>query len=261
MVQTVQTPPKTTREILPIVLRLHPVIRLTEEEFAAFCEQNREVRIERRCTGELEIMSPTKGCTGNYEAEVIMQLGIWTLGDGSGVFFGSSAGFTLSSGAMRSPDASWILKSRLAELTPEDENRFMPMCPDFVVEARSITDRLRIIQDKMDEYMDNGARLGLVVDPSEKRVYAYRPGTNIQIYENPETVSADPELPGFLLNMKGHLEMVGVGKVVSRNDHCHSQKSVATLPDSGFVRSSAAGEPEDRKVQFNVRGGTRFNVG
>ncbi len=203
MVQVVQAPPRTTREILPIVLRFDPVIRLTEEEFATFCEQNREVRIERRCTGELELMSPTKGYTGNHEAEVVMQLGNWARRDGSGVFFGPSAGFTLPNGAMRSPDASWILKLRLAKLTPEDENRFMPICPDFVVEARSNTDRLRILQDKMDEYTENGARLGLLIDPLEKRVHVYRPDASVQIYENPEEVSADPELPSFMLDMKG----------------------------------------------------------
>lgn len=202
MVQAVQAPPRTTRETLPIVLRLHPVIRLTEEEFATLCEQNREVRIERRCTGELELMSPTKGYTGNHEAEVVMQLGNWTRHDGSGVFFGPSAGFTLPNGAMRSPDASWILKSRLAEMTPEDENRFMPICPDFVVEVRSATDRLRILQDKMEEYMENGARLGLLIDPLLKRVHVYRPGARVEVYENQETVSADPELPGFVLNVK-----------------------------------------------------------
>ena len=202
MVQAVQAPPKTTQEILPIVLRLHPVIKLTEEEFATFCEQNREVRIERRCTGELELMSPTKGYTGNHEAEVVMQLGVWARQDGSGVFFGPTAGFTLVNGAMRSPDASWILKSRLAEMTPEDENRFMPICPDFVVEVRSTTDRLSTLQDKMDEYMESGARLGLLIDPLQKRVHIYRPGTRVEVYENPETVSVDPELPGFVLNVK-----------------------------------------------------------
>ncbi len=206
MVQAVQAPPKTrpktTREVLPIVLRLHPVIQLTEEEFATFCEHNREVRIERRRTGELELMSPTKGYTGNHEAEVVMQLGNWTRRDGSGVFFGSSAGFTLPNRAMRSPDASWVLKSRLALMTPEDENRFMPICPDFVVEVRSITDRLRVFQDKMDEYIENGARLGILIDPLEKRVHVYRPGASVQIYDNPETVSADPELPGFVLNIR-----------------------------------------------------------
>lgn len=198
MVQAVQAPART---ILPIVLRLNPVIQLTEEEFATFCEQNREVRIERRCTGELELMSPTKGYTGNHEAEVVMQLGNWARRDGSGVFFGPSAGFTLPNGAMRSPDASWILKSRLAEMTPEDENRFMPICPDFAVEVRSNTDRLRILQDKMDEYMENGARLGLLIDPTEKRVHIYRPGVVVDVYESPEIISAEPELPGFVLNV------------------------------------------------------------
>ncbi len=201
MTQALQAPPRTTREILPIVLKLHPVIDLTEEQFAVFCEQNRELRIERTGTGELELMSPTKGYTGNQNAEIVRQLGNWTRRDRTGTFFDSSAGFTLPNGAMRSPDASWILKTRLAELTPEDENRFMPICPDFVVELRSATDRLRILQNKMDEYVENGAGLGLLIDPLEKRVYVYRPGARVQVHDNPETISADPELPGFILNM------------------------------------------------------------
>ena len=86
-------------------------------------------------------------------------------------------------------------------MTPEDENRFMPICPDFVVEVRSTTDRLRIIQDKMEEYIENGARLGLLIDPLEKRVRVYRPGAVEEVYDNPETVSAEPELPGFVLNV------------------------------------------------------------
>ena len=201
MTQTLHAPPRTTEEILPIVLKLRPLIELSEKEFAAFCEQNREVRIERTRTGELEIMAPVKGYAGNHEAEVVMQLGIWARRDGSGVFFGPSAGFTLPNGAMRAPDASWISKARLAELTLEDEDSFMPICPDFVVELRSTTDRLSVLQNKMEEYMANGARLGLLIDTLERRAYLYRPGASVHIYDAPETISADPELPGFALNM------------------------------------------------------------
>lgn len=202
MTQTLQAPPRTTDEILPIVLKLRPLIDLSEKEFAAFCEQNPEVRIERRCTGELEIMAPVKGYAGNHEAEVVMQLGIWTRRDDSGVFFGPSAGFTLPNGAMRAPDASWISKARLAELTPEDEDSFMPICPDFVVELRSTTDSLGVLRNKMEEYTENGVRLGLLIDPLERRVHVYRPDEPVLVYEDPETVSADPELPGFILNMR-----------------------------------------------------------
>ena len=197
-----QTQVSNATEILPIVLRLSPLIELTEEQFAEFCGLNPELHIERTATGELEIMSPTKGFTGNRNAKITTQLENWTERDGTGLSFGSSMGYTLPNGAIREPDASWVPKSRLAALTLEDRDRFIPLCPDFVVELRSATDRLSVLQAKMEEYIANGARLGLLIDPLDRRVYIYRPDSEVQTLQDPETVSADSILPGFTLDLR-----------------------------------------------------------
>ncbi len=186
----------------PIAVRFEPAVELTDEQFALFCEQNREARIERTADGVVELMPPVKGDTGAKEAHIVVHLGNWARGDGDGVVFGSSAGFTLPNGAVRSPDASWVLKSRLAALSDEDKDRFIPICPDFVVELRSPSDRLSVLQAKMDEYMTNGTRLGWLMDPLRRSVYIYRSQAQPEILENPESLSGAPELPGFTLDLK-----------------------------------------------------------
>ena len=205
MVQTAQKPQTRTAdptEVLPIVLRLSPLIELTEEQFAEFCSLNRDLHIERTATGELEIMAPAFSETGNRHSKIAYQLEGWTRRDGSGLAFAPPAGFTLPNGAIREPDASWISRSRLEALTPEQRSGFYNICPDFVIELRSDTDRLSVLQAKMQEYMDNGARLGLLIDPLDKRVYIYRPDREVESLDNPETVSADPILPSFTLDLK-----------------------------------------------------------
>ncbi len=194
-------PPRVRGEILPIVIRLDPVIELTEDQFAHFCAMNREIRIERTASGELELMSPTHSDTGIRNADITAQLGYWSRRDGTGIVFDSSTGFRLPNGAMRSPDSSWILKSLLAELSDEERRGFFAICPYFVIELRSYTDSLRALLDKMDEYMENGARLGWLLDPRDRRVYIYRPDASVDVLENPDTLSADPELSGFALDM------------------------------------------------------------
>ena len=189
-------------DTLPIVLKLSPVIELTEEQFLAFCEMNHEARIERTAEGELEIMPPAGMYTGSKELDIGAQLRSWARRDGSGIAFGPSSGFTLPNGAVRGPDAAWITKTRLTELTTEDKRGFGHICPDFVIELRSQSDSLRVIQAKMDEYMENGARLGWLIDPQNRRIYVYRPNSEIEILESPESVSADPELKGFTLNLE-----------------------------------------------------------
>lgn len=199
------TPPRverTTDTTLPIVLRLSPVIEMTEDQFLAFCEQNHETRIERTAGGELEIMPPVGLYTGNKELDIAAQLRNWARRDSNGVAFGPSAGFTLPNGAVRSPNASWIPKSRLAELTDDDKSGFGHICPDFVVELRSRSDRLSVLRAKIDEYIQNGARLGWLLDPQDRQVYLYRPNSEVEILENPETISGDPELAGFTLELK-----------------------------------------------------------
>ena len=186
---------------MPLELRFEPAIAMTEAVFTALCAQNRDMRIELTAEGVLEIMPPTKGDTGAKELDISIDLGIWARADSSGVAFGPTAGFTLPNRAIRAPDASWVLRSRLAALSDEDKNRFIPLCPDFVIELRSTTDRLSVLQAKMAEYIANGARLGWLIDPITRRVYVYRPNAPVEVLDAPDTLSAEPELAGFALNL------------------------------------------------------------
>ena len=185
----------------PLTIWLEPAICMTEEQFGEFCAQNDELRIERTAEGALEIMPPTFMDTGNRNFEAVVQLGIWARQDGRGVGFDSSSGFTLPNGAIRSPDASWVLRSRLDALTEEDRKGFGRICPDFVIEIRSASDRMSTLQAKMQEYIDNGARLGWLIDPIARRAYVYRPGMAVEVLDSPQTLSGDPELAGFTLDM------------------------------------------------------------
>ena len=186
----------------PFIIRFEPAIEMTSELFEQFCALNDDMRIELTAEGTIEIMPPTKGDTGSKELDIGADLKVWARTDGNGVAFGSTAGFTLPNRAVRSPDASWILKSRLAALTDEEKDSFMPICPDFVIELRSSSDRLTVLQAKMDEYLASGAQLGWLLDPLERQAHVYRPGAQPEILDSPETLSADPELPGFTLDLK-----------------------------------------------------------
>ena len=200
-----QTQPVAAAEPLgPIVLRLAPVVQLTDDQLAELSSLNDILRIERNAKGALEILPPANITTGSQNAYITTSLGIWAIGDGNGVAFDSSAGFTLPNGAIRAPDSSWVLKSRLAELSSEQKHKFAPICPDFVIELRSASDTLRGLHHKMEEYMENGARLGWLIDPldSRRRVYVYRPNASVEILDGPETLSGEPELPGFTLNLQ-----------------------------------------------------------
>ena len=185
-----------------ITLQLRPVIELTEDQFFEFCQLNRDLRIERTAEGELEIMPPAGWKTSDKNAETSMQLRLWAKRNGAGVATDSSGGFTLPNGATRSPDAAWISHARLAKVTEEQKEKFLPLCPDFVIEVRSPTDRLSVLQRKMQEYIDNGAQLGWLLVPQARRVYVYRPQQPVEILENPETLVGDPVLPGFVLDLR-----------------------------------------------------------
>jgi Uma2 family endonuclease len=185
----------------PVAIRLQPVFDVTEDKFFEFCRLNSDWRIERTAQGEVLIMPPTGGETGSRDAEIITQLRTWARQDGTGVAFGSSTGFDLPNGATRSPDASWVQRSRLEELTTEQKQKFLPLCPDFVIELRSPSDRLDDLREKMREYIDNGAQLGWLLDPNNRRVYVYRPGSPVESLDNPPNISAAPMLPGFKLDL------------------------------------------------------------
>ncbi|MGF1935214.1 MAG: Uma2 family endonuclease [Nostoc sp. ChiQUE02] len=186
----------------PLVVQIPPSMQMTDEQFFDFCQVNRELRIERNQFGEISIMPPTGSETGNRNFNVALQLGVWAEKDGTGVCFDSSTGFKLSTGAERSPDASWIKLERWNALSPEKQQRFAPICPDFVLELRSPSDNLKPLKEKMEEYMrEPEVQLGFLIDRKHRRVYIYRPGIPEECLENPATVSGESVLPGFVLNM------------------------------------------------------------
>jgi len=186
----------------PLVLSMRPPAKLTDEQFIAFCAQNGDLRIERSAEGDLIIVPPVMGDGGIKSAELTCQLADWAFQDGTGRPFSSSSGFELPNGALRSPSASWVSRSRLAALTPEERQRFIPLCPEFVVELRSSTDGLSTLKNKMKEYMANDAQLGWLLDPKRRRVYVYRPGLPEERLDDPATLSGDPVLPSFVLDVQ-----------------------------------------------------------
>ena len=188
-------------EQIPLTVSFPALVQMTDEQFYEFCQANRELRIERSATGEVIIMPPAFSDTGNRNSKITAQLEVWADQGGTGEVFDSSAGFTLPNGATRSPDASWIKSDRWNALTDEQKASFAPICPDFVIELRSSSDTLSGLQAKMQEYIENGAILGFLIDRKNRTVHVYRPNCVAEILENPETVNGDPELPGFVLRM------------------------------------------------------------
>ncbi|PHM11516.1 Uma2 family endonuclease [Nostoc sp. 'Peltigera malacea cyanobiont' DB3992] len=188
-------------ESTPLTVNFPSLVQMTNEQFYEFCQANGDLRIERTANGEVIIMPPAFSDTGNRNFNIAAQLGYWTEQDGTGIGFDSSTGFTLPNGAMRSPDASWIELERWNALTDAQKASFAPICPSFVIELRSSSDRLIKLQEKMQEYIDNGTSLGWLIDRQNRKVYIYRPNRELEILENPEAVSGNPELPGFILRM------------------------------------------------------------
>ena len=175
---------------------------LTDDQFSRLCSDNPELRIELTADRELIIMSPTGYETGWRNAKITQRVANWTEQDGTGICFDSSTLFTLPNGAKRSPDASWIQKVRCERLSSEERSTFAPICPDFVAELRSPSDTLADLQEKMADYIRNGARLGWLLDPVEKRVHIYRPRQGPECLENPEYVTGEDVLSGFKFNFQ-----------------------------------------------------------
>ncbi|WP_309729110.1 Uma2 family endonuclease [Chamaesiphon sp. OTE_75_metabat_556] len=175
--------------------------QMSEAQFYEFCHRNPNLRIERNPNGEVIVMPPAFSDTGNRNNKIGYQLTRWTEERENGEAFDSSAGFTLPNGAVRSPDASWIRLDRWNALTEAQKASFAPICPDFVVELRSASDTLKSLQTKMQEYIENGARLGLLIDRQTRTVYCYRADGSVAVLNQPERVSCDPELPGLTLQM------------------------------------------------------------
>jgi Uma2 family endonuclease len=185
---------------LPFPLKLH--MELTDEQFFQLCQHNRDLQFERTAKGEILIMPPTGGETGNRNFEINVQLGIWNKQSNLGKGFDSSTGFQLPNGANRSPDAAWVRRERWEALTLQQREKFVPLCPDFVVELRSMSDSLKELQEKMQEYINNGAMLGWLIDRKNQRVEIYRSNRNVEVVENPTTLSGEDILPGFVLDLR-----------------------------------------------------------
>jgi len=177
-------------------------LKMTDAAFYEFCQSNKDFRFEMDKRGNLIIMPPTFLETSRKNAKINVKLGIWAEKDKTGIAFESDGMFTLPNGAKRAPDAFWILKERYFALSQEErEERFARICPDFVVELRSKSDGLRKLQNKMREYIENGARLGWLIDPYVKRVHVYRGDKTVEVFDNPKTVSGEDVLKEFELDL------------------------------------------------------------
>lgn len=190
----------------PIIIEparfLHLERLLDNDEFFEFCQQNSDLRIERSSKGDIIIMPPTGGETGTQNFDLIVRFGAWVDKDRTGNGFDSSTEFTLDNGAVRSPDLAWVRNERWEKLTKEQRRKFPPLTPDFVVELLSESDSLAIVREKMEEYIANGAQLGWLIDPFEKKVYVYRSAMPVEELDNPQTVSGEPLLKGFVLDVR-----------------------------------------------------------
>jgi Uma2 family endonuclease len=184
-----------------IEISLRPLPALSEQDFVALCQANPDLRLERTSEGNIVIMAPEGGESGRASAVVLSQIEGWSAADGAGLVFGSSTGFRLPNGATRSPDVAWVRLERLSALTPEEKRAFLPLCPDFVVELRSPTDRLASLQAKLEEYVANGACLGWLIDPGARAVWVYRPSGLVECLEGVVHVVGDPDLPGLVLDL------------------------------------------------------------
>jgi Uma2 family endonuclease len=187
-------------------LNLESVIDLSDEQFYQLCRRNPDLRFERSATGELIIMSPTGGETSKQNFRLVAKFGYWVEQTNLGYGFDSNGGFTLPNGAIRAPDMSWISKERWDALSAAQKDKFPPICPDFVVELMSKSDRLSVVQAKMVEYMENGARLGWLINPEAKQVEIYRAGKfwgqEQELLEMPQTLTGEDVLPGFALDLR-----------------------------------------------------------
>ena len=192
----------TTKErpTQPLVMRLNPAFDLNADTFFHVAQLNKDLRLELSAEGDLIVMPPTGGNTSSRNAELTFQITAWNRGHKRGRVFDSSGGFRLPDNAVRSPDVSWVSHERLADLTDQQMDKFLPLCPEFVLELRSPTDRLSVVKEKMQEYMENGAELGWLIDPQERRVYIYT-ADGVEEQEQPQEVVGTGVLEGFVLEL------------------------------------------------------------
>ncbi|MGB5596059.1 MAG: Uma2 family endonuclease [Crocosphaera sp.] len=177
-------------------------LKLTDDQFFQLCQDNRDLRFERNSNGDMVIMPPTGGETSNRNLEIAYQVQAWSRQNKLGIAFDSSGGFKLPNGADRSPDASWIPLEKWNNLTTQQRQKFLPLCPDFVIELRSPSDSLTTLQNKMKEYVENGTKLGWLINPKNQQVEIYRQGKEVAILDNPTTLSGEDVLPYFVLDLE-----------------------------------------------------------
>ncbi|HHC25600.1 MAG TPA: Uma2 family endonuclease [Desulfobacterales bacterium] len=187
--------------MIAYTLNLNSVCEMTDERFYRLCRNNPDIKLEHS-KGELIIMSPTGGETGERNAEITAEFVIWNRKTQPGKVFDSSTGFKLPSGSDRSPDVSWVRKERWESLLPEQREKFPPIAPDFVLELMSPTDRLKVLREKMKEYMDNGVRLGWLIDRKNRRVEIWRQTRETERLQSPQSLSGEDVLPGFTLDLQ-----------------------------------------------------------
>lgn len=184
----------------PITLNLKSV-NLSDEQFYQLCHSNDDWRIEQNAAGELIIMPPIGAISGNRESDLNGFVWLWNRQTKLGKVFSSSTIFTLPKGGKRSPDVAWIANERWDALSREEQEKFPTICPDFVIELRSRTDSLTKLQEKMQEYLDSGLRLGWLIDPISQQVAIYRQNQEVEIVSLPTTLSGEDVLPGFTLEL------------------------------------------------------------
>ncbi len=183
-------------------LTIPPQFKITQEQFEVLTQVNRDLQLEKTATGELIIMPPTEGNTGRKNLEIEGQLWLWNRQTGLGIVFNSSTGFYLPNTAIRSPDVAWVSQQKWQQLTPQQQDQFPPLCPDFVVELRPKTDRIEELQKKMQKYLDNGLRLGWLINPQQTQVEVYRQNQEVEVLDFPVSLSGEDILPGFVLDMR-----------------------------------------------------------
>ena len=184
-----------------LTISLDSILDITDQQFFEICQKNCDLRFERSALGDITIMAPAGSDTGMRNSDFNADLVIWNRRKKLGYTFDSSTGFKLPNGANRSPDASWILKARWESLTLEEKSKFAPICPDFVMELMSPSDSLKVTQAKMQEYQDNGARLGWLINCKEREVEIYRINQTVEILRSPSTISGEDVLPEFVFDL------------------------------------------------------------
>ena len=190
---------------MAVTVNLQPILELTDDQFEHICFNNRDLKFERTAKGDLVVMSLTGGDTGERNAELNGQLWLWNRQARLGHLYDSSTGFRLPNGAIRSPDAAWVSQVHWEALTPEQCQKWVPLCPDFVVELKSDSDDIEDLRLKMQEYLDNGLQLGWLIDPKTQTVEVYRANQPVASLSNPTEISGEEIMPGLVLSLAGIL--------------------------------------------------------